>query len=47
MNKLAAAAAVAPMSVEDGAEADPDLEDTPGAAAANDLPMPALCFRGR
>ena len=42
MNKLAAAAAVAPMSVEDGAEADPDLEDTPGAAAANDVPMPAF-----
>ena len=42
MNELAAAAAVAPMSVDDGAEADPDLEDTPGAAAANDVPMPAF-----
>jgi hypothetical protein len=31
MNKLAAAAAVAPMSVDDGAEAGPVLEDTPGA----------------
>jgi hypothetical protein len=42
MNELAAAAAVAPMSVDDGAEADPVLEDTPGAAAADDMPMPAF-----
>ena len=34
MNELAAAAAVAPMSVDDGAEADPVLEDTPGACCS-------------
>ena len=43
MNKLAAVAAVAPISVDDGgAEADPVLEDTPGAAATDDVPVPAF-----
>jgi hypothetical protein len=42
MNKLAAVAAVAPISVDDGAEAKQVLEDTPGAATTDDVPMPAF-----
>lgn len=42
MDELAAAAAVVAMAIDDDAEEDSELEDSPGAAAVHDAPMPDL-----